>query len=467
LAAAAGLFLAAVALRMPFRSQYAYHWDSAQFALAMEHFDLRLGQPHAPGYFLYVVLGRLVNLLVGDPHASLVWISVVAGATLAALGFLLASAMYGRACGVATGVILATSPLCWFHSEIALTTILDSALVTSTMLAGWHAMRRGGRWLDVILLAALLAWVAGNRPQTAVGLLPAWLFVFAHFTKRQAKLAVGISLTGLFCLLWLAPMVRTSGGWGEYLRLLAWKFEFDAPRSAWHGGALASLGVIARSCWSGLLAAAVLAVLGWKRRVSGDGRLLAWWIVPMATLGVLTITAMPGHVLSYFPALVIVTGRACTRWLSAVVIALVNIAVFLGHAPVGWPLTAHEIRSHDEQLAGVCATVRARYRSEDVLLCHREEFFLWGIRHFQYHLPEYSNALLGRDLSLPAERAGKFRVCRGAHTEFVDDWKEAARGRTLLLVVLPGEPVTLFADRVDVTRAVAVPGTSGVFELPP
>src|SRR5260221_5394758 len=109
------LFVAALALRVPFRSRYAYHWDGAQFALAMEHYDLRLGQPHAPGYFLYVLLGRLVNILVGDPHASLVWLSVVAGAALVPLGFLLATALYGRACGVAAGAILATSPLCWFH----------------------------------------------------------------------------------------------------------------------------------------------------------------------------------------------------------------------------------------------------------------------------------------------------------------------------------------------------------------
>src|SRR5262249_36113051 len=154
-------------------SRYAYHWDSAQFSLAMGHYDMRVGLPHAPGHFLYVLLGRLVNQIVGDPHASLVWISVVAGAALAAMGCLLGTSIYGRACGVATGVILATSPLCWFQSEVALTTIVDSALVTATMLVGWHAIRRGGCWLDVIVLSLLFAWIAGNRPQTAVGLLPA------------------------------------------------------------------------------------------------------------------------------------------------------------------------------------------------------------------------------------------------------------------------------------------------------
>jgi hypothetical protein len=465
----AGLvFVASLALRVPFRSHYAYHWDGAQFALAVENYDLRLGQPHAPGYFLYVLLGRLVNLLVGDPHGSLVWLSVVAGAALATLGFFLATAMYGRACGVAAGAILATSPLCWFHSEIALTTIVDSALVTATMLAGWHARHRGGRWRDVILLAFLLAWVAGNRPQTAVALLPAWLFVFAKFDPCPAKLLVGIVLTVLLCLLWFVPMTWTSGGWREYFHLLEWKLQFDAPKTILGGGVLASLVVILRSCWTGLLAAALIAIVGWPHRVlgaRGAAALLAWWIIPMVMFGLLSYTTMPGYVLCYFPALAILVARVCTRWFLVVVVAITNAVVFLGNVPVGLPLSAREIRSHDDQLERACAAIRARYRPENVWLCHRQEFFLWGLRHFQYHLPEFSNALLGRDLSLPAERAGMFRVCRGAHTEFVDDWREAARGRTLLLVVPPENRVTLFADRVNATNA--VPVVDGVYELRP
>jgi hypothetical protein len=455
-------------MRVPFRSTLPYHWDSAQFALAMQHYDLRLGQPHVPGYYLYVALGRAVNLVIGDPHASLVWISVVAGATLSALGYRLAAAMFGRAAGVVTGVILATSPVTWFQSEVAMTTIVDGALVTATMLAGWRAWQRGGRWRDVVLLALLLSWVAGNRPQTAVALLPAWLYLFAQFNRRPAKLLVGIGLTGLLCLLWFVPMSRASGGWHEYFQLLAWKLDFDAPKTLLGGGVLASLAIILRSCWAGLLAAAVIAIVGWPRRVRGErhaAALLAWWIIPMVIVGLLSYTTMPGYVLCYFPALAMLTARVCKRWFLVGVVAITNTVVFLGNIPVGLSLSAHEIRSHDDQLARACAAIRTRYRPERVRLCHRQEFFVWGLRHFQYQLPEFSNVLLGRDVSLPAERAGKFRVCRGAQTEFVDDWRDEARGRTLLLVVPPEEPVTLFADRVDMKKA--VPVAEGLYELQP
>ena len=466
---ALALFAVALALRVPFRSQYAYHWDGAQFALAIQHFDLRLGQPHAPGYYLYVLLGRLVNVFVGDPHASLVWISVVAGAALPALGFLLASALYGRAAGVATAVILATSPLCWFHSEIALTTIVDGALVTALMLVGWRAIQRGGRWRDVVAMAVLLAWIAGNRPQTAVGLLPVWVFVFSKFERRVVKLMAGIGLATLFCLAWLAPLAQTAGGWREFSQLLRWKLDFDAQKTLWGGGlpaARESLNVIVRSCWTGLLLAAGIAGVAWRWRVRGTklaAVMLTWWIVPLIGCGVLSYTTMPGYALSYFPALAIVAGRACTRWFFIAAIAITNTVVFLGNVPAG--LTAREILRHDGQLADACAAIRGRYRPEEVLLCHRQEFFVWGLRHFQYHLPEFSNTLLGRDVSLPAERAGKYRICRGAQTEFVDDWMQAAGGRKLLLVVPPGEVVALFDDKVDATHA--VPVADGLFELQP
>ena len=104
------LFFVGLAMRIPFRSQFAYHWDSAQFTLAVGEFDLRLSQPHVPGYFLYVMLARLVNHWVGDPHASLVWISVVFGSLLPSALYLLATRMFGRWAGAAAAVMALTSP---------------------------------------------------------------------------------------------------------------------------------------------------------------------------------------------------------------------------------------------------------------------------------------------------------------------------------------------------------------------
>ena len=54
--AVVSLFGLTLITRLPFSGAILYHWDSINFALALEHFDVALGQPHIPGYLLYVLL---------------------------------------------------------------------------------------------------------------------------------------------------------------------------------------------------------------------------------------------------------------------------------------------------------------------------------------------------------------------------------------------------------------------------
>ncbi len=464
---AAIFFAASLALRVPFRSELAYHWDSAQFALAVENFEMGLGQPHAPGFFLYVMLGRVMNWFVGEPHASLVWLSVIAGAALPAIGYWLGAAMFGRGCGIATGAVLATSPLCWFHSEIALTTIVDGALVCATVLAGWVAIQHGGRWRDVVVLAALLAGVAGNRPQTAPVLLPVWFYFFSQFApSRGRKLVAGVTLAVLLVSLWFIPMVRTTGGLRMYLELIAAKAQFDSPKTAWGGGLGAvtdSLQVVGASCWMGLLLATPAAVVGvmkiWKTQAA---RVVWWWLLPMAAFGVFVYTTMPGYVLNYFPALALLAGAGIGRWsektwlrLSLIsAVAILDVVAFA--ARPGW-MSAHQIREQDRALEQCLEVIRATYAPEEVVICHRGQFFFWSFRQFQYHLPEYRSVLLQFDESLPGERGHKFWVGHHRRLQFVES---VPAGRALL-VVPPGESVAMFGRYFDVSQAHAVQGTAG------
>ncbi len=44
------LFLLGLVSRLPFRSEILYHWDSVNFAYAIEEFNIAKEQPHPPGY---------------------------------------------------------------------------------------------------------------------------------------------------------------------------------------------------------------------------------------------------------------------------------------------------------------------------------------------------------------------------------------------------------------------------------
>jgi hypothetical protein len=487
--AAVALFAISLLMRLPFRSRFAYHWDSVQFALAIEHFNVSLSLPHRPGYFLFIMLGRLVNMFVGDPHASLMWVNVGAGAALVALGYLLGTALFGRACGWITAGILATSPLCWFQSEVVFSTLLDSVLVVGTVLVCWRAIQRRGAWPWVLAMATMLALEAGVRQQTTPMLCPVWLYTFWKFpAPRWRKFLVGVLVAGLLCAAWFIPMAELSGGIVAYLRLYPARMKMDAPLTPFGGGyeiLIRNLAFVLATCWIGLLGAAVLAgaeLYSWLMTKNGKRTFLEsrreelWfvsaWIVPMVLFGIGVITVMPGYVLCYFPGVVILVALVLSRlagriarvleWRSssAVVmvvasIAIVNIGVFVLPLPwTGWlrgklSLTVAEIRDHDRQLDRWFQAIRTRFRPDEILICHDGQSYLWGFRHFQYYLPEYENVLLTPDHALPPPLDKKLWYTKGHSVEFVDKFEPRDR-RKLLLVVPPGGSVEMYTNIFNV-----------------
>ena len=74
---ATALSVLTVASRLPYRARMLYNWDSVQFALALNEYDVVKHQPHPPGYVLYVLLGRLANLWLHDGNAAYVALAVV------------------------------------------------------------------------------------------------------------------------------------------------------------------------------------------------------------------------------------------------------------------------------------------------------------------------------------------------------------------------------------------------------
>ncbi len=144
-----------------------------------------------PAYFLYVMAGRVLNLFVGDPHTSLVWLSLFCGSGLVSVLYLLGVAMFGRRTGVAAALLGMTSPQLWFYSCVALTYIVDGFLVCFVVLYCWRAMQRGGSWVDAVVIGGLLAVVGGVRQQTVPALVPLVVWLFWRFERpRFAKLAV-------------------------------------------------------------------------------------------------------------------------------------------------------------------------------------------------------------------------------------------------------------------------------------
>lgn len=309
-----GFFLLGVLTRIPFRGQVLYHWDSVNFALALERFDVRLHQPHPPGYIVYVLLGRLVHHLVGDPNAAYVWLSVLfSGLTVAAV-FALGWEMFGMDAGIAAGLFTLTSPAVWFYGEVALTYILEAFFVTAIALAAHRTLRGGDGGRSVWVMTALLGIGGGIRQTTLVLLLPLWLLSLTRVSWRM-RLGAAALLVGLVAA-WLVPTIAFSGGLQEYL---------DAARAI-GGGVIGGFALLGKEpLWAPVGRLGIYIVYGlmggapmlawWAIRPEGKRQREAWkaqtwlmvfWLVPNMPYALLVRAS--GHTFSFLPALLVLSG---------------------------------------------------------------------------------------------------------------------------------------------------------------
>ena len=357
------LFIIGVISRIPFQSQLLYHWDSVNFALGMEHFDVRLHQPHPPGYLLYILLGRLVNLLIGDANTSLVCISVVFGGLTTSVVYLLGRRLFGRTEAVISAMLALTSPAFWFYGEVALTYILEAFFVTAIALACLETLR-GNRWA-AFLSALLLGLAGGIRQTTLLLMLPLWVF---SLRKCSWRLIVATTiLLGLTVMSWLAPTISLSGGLNSYLiasRSIGGGVLSNFELFGEGQSLLSSLGPFIRlgmylvyGLMLGLvpLLYSIIKRLGRPRNTLrqwlSDDRIhvMSLWLIPNLTFYALLVRA-PGHTFSFMPALVLMEASAIVMlsrdlpgWLpwSAIdpilaltsLILIVNVAFFLFAPP--------------------------------------------------------------------------------------------------------------------------------------
>lgn len=312
----AGLALAALFTRLPWRTQYLYHWDSVNFAFSLEHFDVRLHQPHPPGYFLYSMLGRLVNIFVQDGNASLVGISLVSGVLGVIAMYWLGLVTFDRKVGLIGALLTLVSPIHWFHSVIALTYALEFLLVT--VISGLCYMQwQGSRHLWLVL-AILLGLAGGIRQNDLVFLLPLWLVSLwpLTWTQRAASLVVLAACV----VAWLAPMMWLSGGISGYLSALRGGSEGilqESPFVALEQLALNSVRLaiyVAYGLGAGVLAL-LLGVMSWLTLAASQlNERRTWffvlWIAPAAMFYAFVHIRQPGHIFTFLPALLLLVAAA-------------------------------------------------------------------------------------------------------------------------------------------------------------
>ncbi len=405
------LFAITVLTRLPFRSKILYHWDSVQFALATEHFDIRLHQPQPPGYIVYVALGKLLNYLTHDPQISFVWLSILLSALTVVLILSLAKAIYGQACGIISSLFLLVSPLFWFFGEIALPHTADAFLVTLTALLAYKVMR--GQEKHVLTLAIAFALATGVRQQNVAFMLP--LCILALQKTSPKVVLISAVVFAILCLMWFVPAAELSGGVIEYQEaVVEYSRAFLSPTSLLHGAGIK--GPLINSYRLVLHTAYALGLAGFPLTYYVIKRLKDWpttlqddkflflliWMLPSLLFYSLIHMGNQGLVFVFLPALLIMSAKGLLDiypkrvrlpvrdiLTSVGAIIVLNAAIFIaspqylagdsGLQVLNWSTIKSLDAYYEEKIRAILENFRPK---ETVILAI-------AFRHASYYLPEY------------------------------------------------------------------------------
>lgn len=425
----AGLALAALILRLPFMTRYLYHWDSVNFALSLSHYDVRLHQPHPPGYVLYSALGALVNGVLNDPNASLVWLSVIGGMAGVVALYWAGRVLFSRRIGFIAALLALTSPSLWFHSEIALTYALEFAIVTVIAVLCYKQLTGDTRiWL---LCAVALGIAGGVRQNDLFFLLPLWLV--SLWPLRWKERALSVLALVVVCFAWIVPMVALSGGVSGFLAALNGASDVVYTESSIFGAGQSVINAARLLIYIGygILLGGLALVIGlfaharhiptWVR----DRRawVLALWIMPALLFYLFIHIRQPGHIFTFLPAVILLVAASidalAARWfgknlaMAAVmtgVVAAVNVAFFLfaptslfgsGQLPLQ-TMSRRTLAQRDQVFAERLAFVRDNFDPATTVV------FAGGLdfRHMDFYLrdfqaPSISHELGSQTLKLP------------------------------------------------------------------
>jgi hypothetical protein len=403
------LFLLTIITRIPFASKFLYHWDSGQFALALDEYDITVHQPHPPGYFLYVMLGRLLHLFINDANTVFVSISVVFSGLTVITIYYLGKEIFDKKIAILAAAIALTSPNLWFHGEVALTYIVEAFFSTAVALLCWRILKGEHKyiWLSVIALGI----AGGIRQNTAVFLFPLWLFSVKGVPIR--KFIASLGLLVVVCLFWFVPMIWLTGGWNAYHSAFRELWLFNTGHVSVFEQGWATFKIFLSSLFKFtiygvgigilILGFAVYSLVRHGRlRYLNKTKILFFflWILPSVFfyLTIFIHPANPGYVLIFLPALVVLTAVSVV-YISAGVRHFINMDFSIPMAFLlvitnmllffysKYPVSYNEIRNHDRDLSIILSSIKTFNPLNTIIFT--EGYIFFSYRHIMYYLPEY------------------------------------------------------------------------------
>jgi hypothetical protein len=401
--------------RIPFAGKTLFHWDSINFALAIDKFNISLHQPQPPGYLLFVLLTRIVNVFFSDSQMTFIFMSIVFSILASVALYLLGKTMFNARVGLVSGLLFLFSPMFWFYSDISLPSrIIDAFLVT--LIAFYFYKTSIGETKYVWIAAVLLGLSGGFRQQTLLFMAP--LAVYAVRRLKFSTMILSGACAVIVFLLSFIPMVMVSGGLAQYTAAVnALSDSAFAQTSIFRGGGFAAIKrngakLVAFTAYA--LIPAGISILAWIglhfRKIPALFRthrawFLLFWLLPSVLFYTFIHMGSHGLIFVYLPALFLLTALGLVdlvdsmtrneenrrKWIAAIVsvFCLISTLVFtltpstisLGNTSITI-VNLQTIRENDTFYLDRLSEIKGFNPQNTIILASK-----W--RHTQYYLPEF------------------------------------------------------------------------------
>jgi hypothetical protein len=434
----AGLLIGTVITRWPFQVSILDSFDAVNYALAIEHFDMRLAQPQAPGYPLYILLARAFNLVLHDDMVALVWVSTLSSGLAVVAMYLAGKEMFGRRAGIFAALFLTSSTMFWYLGEVAAPYTAD---FFASVMVGWLCYRLTRSTDRAVLWATAVALgLAGAlRLQTLVFLFPLFLYALRGRSWREPVGAIGVA-GGTFAL-FFGPAITASGGIADFTRSMqvvvpifhsteAVARSANLARFAKNAGAIVRYVLVALGELVCLFAAVgyltrPAPLMFWK-----DSRLrfLAVWVLPTWLVYLLVWPGNAGTILVCMPAFFLLaavgmdwimqrSSRGLLTGRVAVGIVLVWHIVVFAVLPVHPFGEGYRRFTNYAELEQTTEALQARLSLTAEVPAENTIVYANDFRHLQYYLPEYHTFSPPRLRSSTPDVVRSILSIQGGHVE--------------------------------------------------
>lgn len=412
------LVLLIIITRLPFTSKFLYEWDSVNFALALDKYDILLHQPQPPGYILFVGLGKVLNQIFHDANTTLVFISILFSALTVILVYFIGKQLFSRKIAITGGILLIFSPIFWFYGEIA--TIYPSEAFLAILIAYTSYQAFKGRTIFFYISSLVLGLAGGFRQDLILFMSPLWFFCLFYPERNYKRMikrmitAFGVLVASI--LIWLVPSIILAGGLESYLSAgghFSASFKtssvlFGAPLSN-HlliDGMLASWLMIGMGFIGGLL---ILVYIILKRKTILNRKIIknpkfifmSLWILPSFLFLIFIPLSKPGYTLTFLPAVTLILGYVIitfSRDISlklnisskSVCSTILIIYILLNSFYFLYPYNLNEESTWETQISNMNSTEKI-ILGVDMFFMYNNEKIIINDRNMDWHLEIIGN----------------------------------------------------------------------------